>query len=208
MFDGAAWLPVRAPGARSRRPGSVSGTCSPEPHSPRPRPFAPPLRRRAPAPSFAGFVATMSGSDFSRSCIIGYGSCLPGAGRRLRRRSTARSPGSRARNVPTCQGLRPRRIAARLALAPSSVLPSKLQTSSASGMSFRGSIPGLPAPLSTLRGRRRRRCLAHDSGPAWFATPSLHGTFTHQSLPVCTGALGVGFRGTAGEPESDAGFLT
>jgi len=40
-------------------------------------PSAPPLRSAdsplAGAGAFAGFVATMGGSDFSGSCIIGYG---------------------------------------------------------------------------------------------------------------------------------------
>src|ERR1700704_6118904 len=51
-------------------------------------------------------------------------------------------------------------------------------------MSLRGSIPSLANPLSTLRGRRHRRYLTHDSGPVRFATPSLRGTCTHYSLPV------------------------
>src|SRR5260370_848270 len=55
---------------------------------------------------FVGFSATMAESDFSRPCIIGYGSspsrCGPAA---VANRSIARSPGSRARSVCTCQGL-------------------------------------------------------------------------------------------------------
>src|SRR6516165_8769997 len=55
---------------------------------------------------FVGFTATMAVSDFSRPCIIGYGSspsrCGPTA---VAERSSARSPGSRARSVCTCQGL-------------------------------------------------------------------------------------------------------
>jgi hypothetical protein len=52
----------------------------------------------------------MEGSDFSRSCIIGYGSRLPDADRCCCKRPIARPPGSRTRNVATCWGLRPRRI--------------------------------------------------------------------------------------------------
>jgi hypothetical protein len=48
-------------------------------------PSAPPLRSTGSAdgrPSlFAGFLATMGGSDFSRSCIIGFAYRLPDAGR-------------------------------------------------------------------------------------------------------------------------------
>src|SRR5712671_4706206 len=63
----------------------------------------------------------------------------------------ARSPGSRARSVHTCWGLRPRRAVRALALARPSVLPSTQCTVSASrGCCFRGSIPSLCAPLSTL----------------------------------------------------------
>src|ERR1700716_129536 len=62
-----------------------------------------------------------------------------------------RSPGSRARSLHTCWGLRPRRAVQALALARLSVLPSTQCTVSASrGCCFRGSIPSLCAPLSTL----------------------------------------------------------
>jgi hypothetical protein len=62
-------------------------------------------------------------------------------------------------------GLRPRRAVQALALARPSVLPSAQCTASASrGCCFRGSIPSLCAPLSTLRrhprgGRRMTRGL-------------------------------------------------
>ena len=74
---------------------------------------------------FVGFSATMAESDFSRPCIIGYGSspsrCGPAA---ACRRPDARSPGSRARSVRTCQGLRPRRAVGALAITRPPVLPS------------------------------------------------------------------------------------
>jgi len=72
------------------------------------------------------FVATMEGPDFSRPCIIGYGSRLPDADRCCSKRPIARPSGSRARNVSACWDLRPRRIDAQLALAPNLVLPSAL----------------------------------------------------------------------------------
>src|ERR1700704_5419143 len=63
----------------------------------------------------------------------------------------ARSPGSRARSVRTCWGLRPRRAVQALAMMRPSMLPSAQCTASASrGCCFRGSIPSLCAPLSTL----------------------------------------------------------
>lgn len=69
-----------------------------------------------------------------------------------RRRSDWRSPGSRARSVRACQGLRPRRVAQALAMARPCVLPSADRTASAPGSNFlRGSMAGLHVPLSTLR---------------------------------------------------------
>jgi hypothetical protein len=63
-----------------------------------------------------------------------------------------RSPGSRARSVRTCQGLRPRRAGRALAMARPPVLPSVQLTTSAPGKTlFRGSMAGLCVPLSTLR---------------------------------------------------------
>ena len=52
----------------------------------------------------------------------------------LGRRPDVRSPGSRARSVRTCQGLRPRRVARALALAHPCVLPSAEATASAPGI--------------------------------------------------------------------------
>ena len=66
-------------------------------------------------------------------------------------RSSWRSPGSRARSVHACQGLRPRRVAWALAIARPCVLPSVNRTTSAPGSNFfRGSMAGLHVPLSTL----------------------------------------------------------
>jgi hypothetical protein len=74
------------------------------------------------------------------------------AGHGRRRRSDWRSPGSRARSVRACQGLRPRRALRALAIARPCVLPSVERTTSAPGLNFlRGSMAGLHVPLSTLR---------------------------------------------------------
>ena len=56
------------------------------------------------------------------------------------------------------------------------------------GVQFRGSIPGLLVPLSTLHSRPCGTKI-HDSGSVWIATPSLHETFIHNTLPAFTGAL-------------------
>ena len=68
------------------------------------------------------------------------------------RRPIGRSPGSRTRNIRTCQGLGPRRARQALAMTRLSVSPSDYSTPSAPGMcNFRGSMAGLCAPLPTLR---------------------------------------------------------
>jgi hypothetical protein len=80
--------------------------------------------------------------------------------------------------------VRPRRAGQALALARLAMLPSTQRTVSASrGWCFRGSIPSLCAPLSTLR-RHPRGGRRHDSGIVWFARPSLEETCTFYSLPV------------------------
>ena len=75
-----------------------------------------------------------------------------------------RSPGSRARSVRTCQGLRPRRVGRALAIARLSVLPSASEQRRHPGSErFRGSMAGLYAPLPTLR-RHPRGCLRTARG--------------------------------------------
>ena len=84
----------------------------------------------------------------------------------------ARSPGSRARSVRTCQGLRPRRAGRALAITRPSVLPSAVSNDVGTrDQNFRGSMAGLhasPADASPTPSRMP----AHGSGPMWFATPS------------------------------------
>ena len=109
---------------------------------------------------FVGFPATTTESDFSGSCIIGYGSSPSRCGPAVSsRRPNPRPPGSRARSFRTCQGLRPRRAGRALAIiAPVHVA---FRVSDHVGIrdisSFRGSMAGLCAPLSTLR-RHPRGC--------------------------------------------------
>lgn len=105
---------------------------------------------------FVGFTATMPESDFSGSCINGYGSspsrCGPSIPSSWGAWPIQRSPGSRTRSVCTCQGLRPRRAGQTLALAHLPILPSTQLTVSAPGKTFfRGSMAGLCTPLPTLR---------------------------------------------------------
>jgi hypothetical protein len=87
---------VCVPAPVTREPGAESSACFASPHSPWSTPFAPPTPLRLTPPRtapqwgatlFAGFTATMAGSDFSCPCIIGYGS------------SPSRCGPSRSRNI-------------------------------------------------------------------------------------------------------------
>jgi hypothetical protein len=117
----------------------------------------PPLRSTRsgsgrPSP-FAGFSATMKGSDFSSPCITGFGSSPSRCGPVLidpgRRRDLPVPAQGAYAHAGVCDRAGPSQA---LALARPSVLPSTQCTVSASrGCCFRGSIPSLCAPLSTLR---------------------------------------------------------
>ena len=91
-----AQVAVYAPAPVTREPGSESSTCFAGAYSPWPPPFAPPTPLRPPPQTppqgaflalFAGFTATMTRSDFSCPCIIGFGS------------SPSRCGPSRSRNI-------------------------------------------------------------------------------------------------------------
>src|SRR5204863_5735587 len=78
-----AQVAVYAPAPVTREPGSESSTCFAGAYSPWPPPFAPPTPLRPPLQTppqgaflalFVGFTATMTRSDFSCPCIIGFGS--------------------------------------------------------------------------------------------------------------------------------------
>ena len=103
---------------------------------------------------FVSFTATMAGSDFSQSCIIGYGSSLSRHGPAQHaccRWSIVRSPGSRTKSVHTCQVLRPRRAGRALALACSSVLPSATLKASAPEMRSLSRLNSLACALPCQR---------------------------------------------------------
>jgi len=100
------------------------------------------------------------------------------------RRSSWRSPGSRARSVRACQGLRPRRVARTLAMAHADVWPSATQTASAPGTRFLSRLDGWPARTPADASPAPSRMPAHGLGPMWFAIPSSRGTCTPYSLPV------------------------
>ena len=140
---------------------------------------------------FVGFTATMPGSDFSRSFIGGFGSSPSRRGPTDHRghRPIRRSPGSRTRNVRTCQGLGPRRARQALAMTRLSVSPSDYSTPSAPGIcNVRGSMAGLCAPLPTLRRRPRGR---PRTARGRCGSLLLHGDELSPSVPCQSpGALG------------------
>jgi len=98
------------------------------------------------------------------------------------------NPGSlnfRARCVPTCQGHRPRRTPAKLAMALGRMLPSAL----CQGVGvlklgvFRGSITWPVVPPVYASYPALRPC-PQDSEPAWLARPSPYDSFIRYILPV------------------------
>ena len=98
--------------------------------------------------------------------------------------SSWRSPGSRARSVRTCQGLRPRQVIRVLARAHSNMLPSVSSTTSAPGISILSWLNDWPVRSPTDASPAPSRIPAHGSGPMRFATPSSRSTCTTYSLPV------------------------
>src|SRR5262249_53457105 len=102
-----AQVAVYAPAPLTRDPGSESSTCFAGAYSPWPPPIVPPTPLRPPPQTppqwaffalFAGFIATMTRSDFSCPGIIGYGSspsrCGPPYSHRTRRRRPDTRPPS------------------------------------------------------------------------------------------------------------------
>jgi len=138
---------------------------------------------------FAGFVATMAKSDFSGSCIIGFGSspsrCGPAV---FLRWPNPRSPDSRTKSVRTCQGLRPRRVGRALAMTHPSMLPSVISTTSAPETILLSRLNGWPMRSPTDASPTSSRVPTHGSGPMRIAIPSPWWTCTSYSLPVLIGA--------------------
>ena len=148
-------------------PGSAPGACLARSDSPWPDPFPPP-------PPLTGVTPA-----FVRRSPRYYGSVrLPTSVRRSRTPLgfTARtlSPPGQTWDLPVpvrkasvhAWGLRPRGAETHLALAMYSVLPSVHvdDVGTPKQTPFRGSIPSLHVPLSTLRATTLRGC-THDSGP-------------------------------------------
>ena len=149
-----------------------------------PCPWLPALRRRLPA----SVRAVLSYYDRIRLLVVVHHrlrlDAFPMRASRLTGRwSATRSPGSRARSVRTCQGLRPRGVGGRLAISPPAMLPSAVSTASAPRSKL-SRLNGWPMRSPVNASTRASRHAPHDSGPVWIATPSPQWTFTTYSLPV------------------------
>src|SRR5713226_6596174 len=104
-------------------------------------------------------------------------------------RANTGSPGSRARCVLTCQGLRPRRTPSHLAWTMRRMLPSAWHhgVGVPESRMFRGSMPW-PAISPVNASIPTLRLATHDSGPVWFATPSPYDSFIRFISPFFPGA--------------------
>jgi len=135
---------------------------------------------------FGDFPGTMGLSDFPCSFVIVFcpwtSRCVPSALAALG--GTLGSLNYRARCVPTCQGHRPRRTPAKLAMALGRMLPSAL----CQGVGvlkfgvFRGSITWPVVPPVYASYPALRPC-PQDSEPAWLARPSPYDSFIRYILP-------------------------
>jgi hypothetical protein len=145
-----------------------------------------PLRGRL----FGGFVGTPELSDFPRSSIIAVRPKTSRCGLRCSSsQATVGSPGSRTRCVRACTGSSTARGpgAPRDGGASDVAFRLPIGHRHPGAHRFRGSIPGLHVPLSTLR-RSGLPLPTHDSGPLWVATPSTSRTCIDNTAPVLTGA--------------------
>jgi hypothetical protein len=164
----------------TRFPGAEAGTCVALPCSPWSSSLAPP----APPPvaqvcSPASWLLRRGLTSLARASSASTPRLPVRTARKQLKRSSKRSPGSRPKSVRTCQGLRPRRAAQALALSRLCVLPSA-KSDSVGTLNCRvlSRLDGWPAGSPVNASQRTSRCATHDSGPVWFAIPSLFGTFT------------------------------
>ena len=111
---------------------------------------------------FAGFIATMTESDFPRPCIIGYNSSPSRCGPAHDCRPDAGSPSFRHDPFVRDAVFDPGRVTMpRVTALP--MLRSTIPTVSAPAIrAFRGSIAHPTQSLCTLRGRRCRRLTQHS----------------------------------------------
>ena len=96
-------------------------------------------------------------------------------------RPNPRPPGSRAKSLHTCQGLRPRRAGRALAITRPSMSPSVFMTTSAPETILLSRLDGWPMHSPVNASSASSRIPTHNSGPMRFATPSSQRTFTAYS---------------------------
>ena len=134
---------------------------------------------------FVGFSATMAESDFSRSCIGGYGSSPsrrgPDGHRPVVDREISRFPPKERPHMPgspTTPGRPGARDGALVRVAFhlfDGVSTRDMYLSRLNGWPVRSPTDASPLPS---------RAVMHGSGAMWFAMPSSHRTCTDYSLPV------------------------
>jgi len=135
-------------------------------------------------PLFDGFIARMAGSDFLGSCITGYGSSPSRHGPAVLRRPSPRSPGSRARSVPHMPGSPTAPSPPNTRVGVPVMLPSTLLKPCRPSGQLISRLHGWPVRSPVNASPAASRIRAHDSGPLWFATPSVQWTYTIYSSPV------------------------
>src|SRR4029450_1941596 len=134
---------------------------------------------------FVGFSATMAESDFSRPCIIGYGSspsqCGPPAVCRAVDREISRFPRKERLHMPGSLTT-PSRPDARAVAHGYVAFPHLHGVGAQNGKLSR--LNGWPMRSPVNASPEPSRATSHDSGPMWIATPSSQGTSTLSPPPV------------------------
>jgi len=87
------------------------------------------------------------------------------------------------------RGLRLRGVLQVLAMTHPSVLPSAMRNDVGTPVAIISQLNTLPACAPVNASMATLRLATHDSGPGWFARPSLYDSFIHNSTPVYPGAL-------------------
>jgi len=181
------------PAPVAEHPGAASGPWFAQPPSPWPVPFPPrpPLCASVLDTSRGSVVALVLWSGptpctrASRSCSCGGSPCGPGGDGPGRMQGL---PGP-VHNVSVhARGLRPRQVGPSLAITGWSVLPSACseRVGPRQKRRFRGSIPCLHIPLSTLHWHRYR-CQRMTRGQRGWLTLRCRGLAPFNIVPVCPG---------------------
>src|SRR5262245_30748494 len=134
---------------------------------------------------FVGFPATMAESDFSRPCIIGYGSspsrCGPATVCRTVDRESSRFPRKERLHMPGSLTT-PGHPGARADALGCVAFHHMHGVGTLDRTLSRLNVWPMRSPVNASP--RSSRATAHDSGPMWIAIPSSQGTCTLYSSPV------------------------